>query len=192
MDRERRMLQQAARAAGILIHDSLAGNPELSWELEDALKMTLRPESASIAALTLIYALSQTYREHPDHRAAILRHWEHIVMPQSQFRFIPVIPLALRLLRAVPQKAAARVVRILINAARRTKAPGRIADIIQGLVEDRKQLGVYHTLPASAALVAHLAVPEDNQRWSNSLTDGEFPDGRLRLRLRRASHRRLP
>ncbi len=173
MNKESQMLKKAAETAGILIHDSLAGNPELSWELEDALKMTLRPESASIAALTLIYALSRTHREHPDHRAAILRHWEHIVMPQSQFRFVPV-PLALRLLRAVPQKAAARVVRILINAARRTKAPGRIADIIQGLVEDRKQLGVYHTLPASAALMAHLALPEDHQRWSNPLKTANF------------------
>ena len=174
MNEESRMLQQTARAVGILIHDSLAGNPELSWELEDSLKMTLSTESASIAALTLIYALSQTHREHPDHRAAILRHWEHIVMPQSQFRFVPMIPLALRLLRAVPQDTAPTVVRILINIAQRTKDPGRIADIIQGLVEDRKQLGVYHTMPASATLMAHLAVPEDEQRWSNPRKTADF------------------
>ena len=174
MNEESRMLKQTARAVGILIHDSLAGNPELSWELEDSLKMTLSTESASIAALTLIYALSQTHREHPDHRAAILRHWEHIVMPQSQFRFVPVIPLALRLLRAVPPEKSDRMVRILTDIARRTKDPGQISDIIQGLVEDRKQLGVYHTLPASAALMAHLAIPEDDQRWSNPQKTADF------------------
>ena len=99
--------------------------------------------------------------------------------PQSQLRFLPVIPLALRLLQAVPPKtydgltwavppkAHDWLVDVLIHAARQTKTPGRVSDIIQGLVEDRKQLGVYHTLPASAALMAHLAVPEDNQLWSN-------------------------
>ena len=59
MNEESLMLKRAAQAAGAMIHNSLAGNPELSWELEDALKMTLSPKSASIAALTLIYALSQ-------------------------------------------------------------------------------------------------------------------------------------
>ena len=179
MNEESLMLKRAAQAAGAMIHNSLAGNSKLSWELEDALKMTLSPKSASIAALTLIYALSQTHQEHADDRAAILRHWEHIIKPQSQLRFLPVIPLALRLLRAVPPKAYDRLtwavppkahdwlVNVLIHAARQTKTPGRVSDIIQGLVEDRKQLGVYHTLPASAALMAHLAVPEDDQLWSN-------------------------
>ena len=167
MNEESRMLKRNAQAAGMMIHNSLAGNSELSWELEDALKMTLSPKSASIAALTLIYALSQTHREHAGDRAAILRHWEHIVMPQSQLRFLPVIPLALRLLRAVPAKESAPLVKVLVSTARRTETPGHVSDIIQGLVENRKQLGVYHTLPSSAALMAHLAVPEDDQRWSN-------------------------
>ena len=104
MNEESLMLKRAAQAAGAMIHNSLAGNSKLSWELEDALKMTLSPKSASIAALTLIYALSQTHREHGDDRAAILRHWKQIIRPQSQLRFLPVIPLALRLLRAVPPK----------------------------------------------------------------------------------------
>ena len=167
MNEESLMLKRNAQAAGAMIHNSLAGNSELSWELEDALKMTLSPKSASIAALTLIYALSQTHREHASDRAAILRHWEHIVMPQSQLRFLPVIPLALRLLRAVPAKKSAPLVKVLVSTARRTETPGHVSDIIQGLVENRKQLGVYHTLPSSAALMAHLAVPEDDQRWSN-------------------------
>ena len=167
MNEESRMLKRNAQAAGMMIYNSLAGNSELSWELEDALKMTLSLKSASIAALTLIYALSQTHREHADDRAAILRHWKHIVMPQSQLRFLPVIPLALRLLRAVPAKKSAPLVNVLISTARQTETPGHVSDIIQGLVEDRKQLGVYHTLPTSAALMAHLPVPEDNQRWSN-------------------------
>ena len=179
MNEESLMLKRAAQAAGAMIHNSLAGNSKLSWELEDALKMTLSPESASIAALTLIYALSQTHQEHADDRAAILRHWKQIIKPQSQLRFLPVIPLALRLLQAVPPKTYDRLtwavppkahdwlVNVLIHAARQTKTPGRVPDIIQGLVEDRKQLGVYHTLPSSAALMAHLAVPEDDQLWSN-------------------------
>ena len=187
MNEESLMLKRAAQAAGAMIHNSLAGNPELSWELEDALKMTLSPKSASIAALTLIYALSQTHREHADDRAAIVRHWKQIIRPQSQLRFLPVIPLALRLLRAVPPKASDRflqavlppkssdwLVNVLIHAARQTKTPGRVSDIIQELVEDRKQLGVYHTLPASAALMAHLAVPEDDQRWSNPQKAADF------------------
>ena len=174
MNEESRMLKRNAQVAGMMIHNSLAENSELSWELEDALKMTLSPKSASIAALTLIYALSQTHREHADDRAAILRHWKQIVMPQSQLRFLPVIPLALRLLRAVPAKKSAPLVNVLISTARQTETPGHVSDIIQGLVEDRKQLGVYHTLPTSAALMAHLAVPEDNQRWSNPQSTVDF------------------
>ena len=192
MNEESRMLKRNAQVAGMMIHKSLARNSELSWELEDALKMTLSPKSASIAALTLIYALSQTHREHAGDRAAILRHWKQIVMPQSQLRFIPVIPLALRLLRAVPAKKSPPLVNVLINTARQTETPGHVSDIIQGLVEDRKQLGVYHTLPTSAALMAHLAVPEDNQRWSDPQKCCGFPNGRLRMRLRRATHGRLP
>ena len=167
MNEESRMLKQAAGKAGMMIYNSLAGEHELSWELEDALKMTLSPKSASIAALTLIYALSQTHLEHEDDRRSILRHWERIVQPQGQLRFLPVIPLALRLLRAVPPMASFRLLDVLIGAAQQTKTPGHVSDIIQGLVEDRKQLGVYHTLPASATLMAHLAVPEDDQRWSS-------------------------
>ena len=54
MNEESQMLKRNAQVAGMMIHNSLAGNSELSWELEDALKMTLSPKSASIAALTLI------------------------------------------------------------------------------------------------------------------------------------------
>ena len=166
-------LMRAAQTAGNIIYTNIVGEPELAWELEDALSMPLSPRAAATAALVLAYTLARTRSGSRKHRDAILRHWENINDPGSDLRFIPATPLALRLLHAIPGKAGEKALHILDEAIRRLENPARAADLLQKLAEDRKQMGVYHTLPASADLMAHLAVPQDD-RWGDPQKAGEF------------------
>ena len=180
MNEESLMLKRAAKAAGAMIHNSLEGNSKLSWETggcpEDDPQPQERQHRRTDADFTLC---PRPTRNMATTAPPSYGTGNKSSAPRANSGSFPVIPLALRLLRAVPPKTYDRLtwvvppkasdwlVDVLIHAARQTKTPGRVSDIIQGLVEDRKQLGVYHTLPASAALMAHLAVPEDDQRWSN-------------------------
>ena len=166
-------LMRAAQTAGNIIYTNIVGEPELTWEMEDALSMPLSPRAAATAALVLAYTLARTRSGSRKHRDAILRHWENINDPSSDLRFIPATPLALRLLHAIPGKAGEKALHILDEAIRRLENPARAADQLQKLAEDRKQMGVYHTLPASADLMAHLAVPQDD-RWADPQKAGEF------------------
>ena len=69
-------LMRAAQTAGNIIYTNIVGEPELAWELEDALSMPLSPRAAATAALVLAYTLARTRSGSRKHRDAILRHWE--------------------------------------------------------------------------------------------------------------------
>ena len=176
MDTNRTMLRHAANAAGILIHDGLASQPDLAWELEDALRLPLSEKSASIAALVLIYTLSKTRGQHGTARPEVIQYWDDANTPGSSLRFIPAAPLALRLLRAIPPETADRVLRITHEAAAQVDESTEISNLIQGLLEDRKQLGAYHTIPTSATLMAHLAVPEEIREHPEMTTELRMAD----------------
>ena len=173
MLKENQGLMRAAQTAGNIIYNHIVGEPELTWEMEDALSMSLSPRAAATAALVLAYTLARTRSGSRKDRDAIIQHWESINDPGSDLRFIPATPLALRLLHAIPGKAGGKALHILDEAIRRLPDPARAADLLQELADDRKQLGVYHTLPASADLMAHLAVPQDD-RWADPQKAGEF------------------
>ena len=170
MDREaRRALEQNIRAAGALIHDSLEGQAAHRWDLEDALGMRLeRGGSAGTAALLLLYALARMPgEEEVPGKTSLLREWRKHAPPCRRDAFLPVAPLAIRVLRAIPADAADRVVRLLDNVVGHVEEePARVGDLLQRLAQNRKDLGVYHSLPASATLMAHLAIPTDG-RWAD-------------------------
>ena len=139
--------------------------------------MRLTPRSAAIAALTIGYALRRSQGTQrgrsPKHREAVIRHWQEIARQGSRSTFIPAAPLALRLLLALPEIAGEKVLRTMGEAVRDLEEPREAAELMQSMTEDRKELGVYHTLPHSATLMAHLAVPQD-ERWADPQRAGEF------------------
>ena len=56
-------LEQGCRDAGIIILKGLEKHPKGRWEVEDALRQPLSPETARTAALVIIHALAQTMRD---------------------------------------------------------------------------------------------------------------------------------
>ena len=93
--------------------------------------------------------------------------WERTLDPQS--RFLPIVPLALRLLKALPPRTAKHALPGMIQASEQLKDPAGAGRIIQKLAHHRKELSVYHTRPESAALMARLAIPEGLD-WSDPKT----------------------
>ena len=71
-----------------------------------------------------------------------------------------------------------------------TNAHDLTGRIFQRLIADRKYLATFYTLPASASLLARLAISLlDGVDWSDAGGDRPPPGGRLRLRHRRAAVR---
>ena len=97
-------------------------------------------------------------------------HWKRIMDPGSGLRFRPIVPLALRLIKALPRSSVSdEIVMRMTETARETGETGEIhgmGDMLQGLVAQRRQRAVYHTRPESAALMANLAVQTDRD-WSS-------------------------
>ncbi len=162
-------LEHKSKTASIQVYRALANRPEASREIAEALGQPFSPQTAHIAALVLIHALAQTRGEHPPTRAGVLGHWTRIIEPGSRARFRPIIPLALRLLRALPARTAERAVQEMTGVSEQLHDPAGTGQVIQKLADQRKQLAVYHTRPDAAALMAHLAVPQDLD-WSNPET----------------------
>ena len=176
MAKKRTLLERESSDIGIMIHNhlKLKKRANAAWEIEDALRQPLSPQSAQTAALMMIHALAQTGGDHPPERDEITMHWERILDPGSGLRFRPIVPLALRLIRALPQGSISEeIVMRMTKTARETGESPGMGDMLQDLTPRRKQLAVYHTRPESAALMANLAVPGDRD-WSSPEAASEY------------------
>ena len=170
MAKKTTLLERESREIGAMLHKQLKRGANAAWEIGDALRQPLSPQSAQTAALMMIHALVQTGGEHPPGREAITMHWERIMNPGSGLRFRPIVPLALRMIKALPRSSVSdEIVMRMTETARETGETGEIhgmGDMLQGLVAQRRQRAVYHTRPESAALMANLAVQADRD-WSS-------------------------
>ena len=174
MAKKRTLLERESSDIGIMIHNHLKRRANAAWEIEDALRQSLSPQSAQTAALMMIHALAQTGGEHPPEREAITMHWERILDPGSGLRFRPIVPLALRLIQALPRGSISEeIVMRMTEIARETGESHNVGDMLQDLVAQRKQRAVYHTRPESAALMANLAISGDRD-WSSSEAASEY------------------
>ena len=174
MAKKRTLLERESSDIGIMIHNHLKRRANAAWEIEDALRQPLSPQSAQTAALMMIHALAQTVGKHPPEREEITMHWEKVMDPGSGLRFRPIIPLALRLIRALPKGSISEeIVMRMTETASATEESPDVGDLLQDLVPRRKQLAVYHTRPEAAALMANLAVPGDRD-WSSPEFASEY------------------
>ena len=167
MRRENTLLEQESKAASIQIYQSLKKHPKAAQEVAEALGEPFSLQSAHTAVLVMVQALAQTRGKGRPTLVRALKLWERTLDPQR--RFLPIVPLALRLLKALPPRTAKQALPGMIQASEQLKDPAEAGRIIQKLAHHRKQLAVYHTRPESAALMARLAIPEGLD-WSDPKT----------------------
>ena len=103
-------------------------------------------------------------------RPALLDEWDKIL----GVNYWSIFSVAGDLLRAVnPPRAAADALRAMRRTADRLIALGvsqqndLAGAVFQRLISDRKFLATFYTRPASAALLAHLAIPDDDDRFAD-------------------------
>ncbi len=99
-----------------------------------------------------------------DPQEATLEAWTNIL----KINYWPIFAIAKDALEQLPSKEAAQILRTLRHTAQRVDAAGvtnahdLTGRIFQRLIADRKYLATFYTLPASAALLARLAVAKMN------------------------------
>ena len=93
MAKKRTLLERESSDIGIMIHNHLKRRANAAWEIEDALRQPLSPQSAQTAALIMVHALAQTGGERSPEREEITMHWERVMDPGSGLRFRPIVPL---------------------------------------------------------------------------------------------------
>ena len=105
--------------------------------------------------------------------------WENIL----KINYWPIFAIAKDILEQLPGDVATSILRELLETAQEVEATGvdnahdLTGHIFQRLIADRKYLATFYTLPASAALLARLAVAKmDSVDWSDA---GAI--GRLRI-----------
>ena len=164
---ENTLLEQESKAASVQIYQSLKNHPKAAQEVAEALGEPFSLQAAHTAVLVMVHALAQTRGKGRPTLVRALKLWEKTLDPQS--RFLPIVPLALRLLKALPPRTAKQALPGMIQASEQLNDPAGAGRILQKLTHHRKQLAVYHTKPESAALMARLAIPEGLD-WSDPKT----------------------
>ena len=106
--------------------------------------------------------------------------WEVIL----GINYWPIFAIAKDVLEQLPSGEAARILRTLRHTAQRVDATGvtnahdLTGRIFQRLIADRKYLATFYTLPASAALLARLAVAKmEGVDWSDAQAIGNLRIG---------------
>ena len=113
-------------------------------------------------------------------QAETLAAWDDIL----KINYWPIFAVARDILNQIPSDAAARILNTLELTAGEVNATGvdnshdLTGRIFQRLIADRKYLATFYTLPASAALLARLAVAKmDGVDWSDSQAIGKLRVG---------------
>ena len=165
------LLEKESKAASVQIYQSLKKHPKATQEVAEALGEPFSLQAAHTAVLVMVHALAQTRGKGRPTLVRALKLWERTLDPKS--RFLPIVPLALRLLKALPPRTAKHALPGMIQASEQLKDPAGAGRIIQKLAHHRKELSVYHTRPESAALMARLAIPE-GLNWSDPKTVTQY------------------
>ena len=118
-------------------------------------------------------------------KGAVVAAWKEILA----INYWPIFAIARDIVRQLESGDAARILRMLRETAEQVKATGvdnshdLTGRVFQRLIADRKYLATFYTLPASAALLARLAVAKlEGVDWSDAdaigtLRVGDFACG---------------
>ena len=178
------VLEQGIGTAALQVREATADRPDVNARVAEALhqedgEQTSRMAMAIIAnALTFqtmlagvhgIRTLDELRRSGALPKAPVLREWERIL----EINYWPIFHVAREVLLPIPDGPAARVLGTLADVSSELEAHGvtQSHDIygrtFQRLISDRKFLATFYTLPASATLLAELAVSLMFVDWSD-------------------------
>ena len=207
VDQAATTLQAGIDAAAKLLDSVDTSRPAITRKMAQLLGMANVPQTRRMACAIIANALvfheriAGMYAEvepldlvcgdtTPNPKGALLAAWDDIL----DINYWPIFAIAQDLLAKLPAGDAATILRRLRETAQAISATGvdqahdLTGRIFQRLIADRKYLATFYTLPASAALLARLAVAKlDGVDWADPRL--HRPVARRRLCLR---HRRPP
>ncbi|MXY46083.1 MAG: hypothetical protein F4Y44_03675 [Chloroflexi bacterium] len=184
------------RAVGTL--DDLAEtSPVVVRQIADALGMSDVPQTRRMACAVIanamvfhdriaamhaeIQPLNLLWRSDADNPQGKITHaWDAVL----NINYWPIFAVARDIVNLLPSRDAARILTTLRSTAQRINSTGAsfahdlTGRIFQRLISDRKYLATFYTLPASAALLARLAVEKLQSVPSPSTGKGRDGDGR--------------
>ena len=189
-------LERAIDGAVAILNEMAELRPNITPAIARLLGLTDVTQTRRMACAIIANAIAFQGRLHGIHDSVkSLRQTagEQVANPQQEtlaawldildINYWPIFAVAHDIVERLPADAAGRILRRLMLTAESINASGaNIAHdltgrVFQRLIADRKYLATFYTLPASAALLARLAVPRlSNVDWSD-------PDAIAQLRI---------
>ena len=202
MEQAADILEDGIEAAAQALDKIAESRPAISAEIAQLLGMTDVPQTRRMACAILANALIFHERiagmypgvstllklsdtDSVKLQDVFLEAWTHILT----INYYPIFAIAKDILSNFQAEDAPEILKRLLTAARQVNATGvdnahdLTGRIFQRLIADRKYLATFYTLPASAALLARLAVAKlQDVDWSDSealskLRVGDFACG---------------
>ena len=169
-------MERAARQAGAILQKALSDDPAGQWKIAHLLKQEFGESTAQIAALMVLHAMAQTPASMTISPDSLTGQWRTELEEGNPDQFKPITSLAAEIMETVngaDPYTANEMTHVLQDTAERIRdtLPGNdlTGTAMQKLMSNRKKLANYYTKPGAAALMAHLAIPEDLD-WSQEGT----------------------
>ncbi len=201
VERATNALQEGIENAVAVMDDMRALKPFITPRIADLLGMADVPQTRKMACAIIANAMVFHDRVAGIHsgvrplamvcgadvanpKAETIAAWNHIL----EINYWPIFAIARDVVTQLPSREAARILRRLYLTAGEVESSGAsvahdlTGRIFQRLIADRKYLATFYTLPASAALLARVAVAKMGVDWSDAdaiagLRIGDFACG---------------
>ena len=197
VDRATTILQEGIDGAAKILDELGRTRPGMTAAIANLLGMANVPQTRRMACAIIANALvfhDQIAGMHAKIKSLALACGDSVDNPQGEvlaawtailnINYWPIFAIARDILQHLDSADAARILRRLRNTAQGVNATGvenahdLTGRIFQKLIADRKYLATFYTLPASAALLARLAVAKlEGVDWSNAEALGELRIG---------------
>ena len=197
VDRATTTLQEGIDGAAKLLDELDQTRPGITAAIANLLGMANVPQTRRMACAIIANALvfhDQIAGMHAKIKSLAHACGDSVDNPQGEvlaawtailnINYWPIFAIARDILQHLDSADAARILRRLRNTAQSVNATGvenahdLTGRIFQRLIADRKYLATFYTLPASAALLARLAVAKlEGVDWSNAEAIGKLRIG---------------
>ena len=197
VDRATSTLQEGIDGAAKLLDEMNEAKPGITTAIARLLGMTNVPQTRRMACAIMANALvfhGRIAGMHDGVRPLAMVCGDGVANPQGEtlaawndilnINYWAIFAIAKDILQQLPSGDAANVLRLLRNTAQSVNATGvdnahdLTGRIFQRLIADRKYLATFYTLPASAALLARLAVAKmEGVDWSSAEAIGKLRIG---------------
>ena len=172
------LLQKDTLAAAAAIQNNLAPYPDRQLAMAQLLKQPYCQETARTAALIITLALTTApCRLKATHQWVLADRAKAATNPHDPTS-TPILPLAVDLLRLLQGRRSDSIVRKLTATAHAVAKASRNADIaglvLQKTLPNRRAHSAFYTKGPAAILMAHLAVPADDPRWTSQQRTAEY------------------